>query len=468
MGNESMTTISENLAQFIVETPFKRIPPELISKVQAYVLDLLGAALAGISELSSQAVVRAVLQEGGVAQATVFGTGRVAPMRDASLVNGTIAHALELDDDHRLGTVHPGSVVIPAALATSEATGCDGKTFLRAVLMGYEVMCRAGEAFLGRQYYQGFHPTSTCGVFGAAVASGVVLGLDHEQLVRAMGIAGTQAFGLGEWRADGSWIKRLHPGRAAHSGILACQLAREGFTGPATIFEGRDGFLRAFSHEGHYDEVALLNNLGRDFRMGLTAFKPYPGCRFAHAVIDIGLDLRREHGILPQDIGEASVRIYKTDILNYIPRPAKTVMAQFSVPYLLAVALVRGEVTLDHLTEESIRNPEVLEIADRISVEEDAEFTAAYPNRYSTEVTLKLKSGKSVSGFRDCPRGDPEAPEYIESPGQFETEVETKFRTLLKSTAFASWMDPMVEAVKALPTADNVKPLTALIGAPPV
>jgi 2-methylcitrate dehydratase PrpD len=462
-----MTTISENLAQFILKTPFRRIPPELISRAQAYVLDLLGAGLAGISELSSLAVVRTVLSEGGMPQATILGTGRVAPMSAVALANGTMAHALELDDDHRLGTVHPGSVVIPAALASSEATGCDGKTFLRAVIMGYEVMCRAGEAFLGRQYYQGFHPTSTCGVFGAAVASGVVLGLNNEQLVRAMGIAGTQAFGLGEWRVDGSWIKRLHPGRAAQSGILACQLAKEGFTGPATIFEGRDGFLRAFSHEGHYDEAALLRDLGGDFRMGLTAFKPYPGCRFAHAVIDIGLDLRREHGVLPQDIEGALVRIYKTDILNYIPRPPKTVMAQFSVPYLLATALVRGKVTLDHLTEESIRNPEVLEIADRIKVEEDAEFTAAYPKRYSTEVTLKLKSGKEVRGFRDCPRGDPEAPEYMESPGRFEAEIETKFRTLLKSTAFASRIDSIVEEVKALPTRESVKPLTALIGAPP-
>jgi 2-methylcitrate dehydratase PrpD len=462
-----MTTISEKLAQFILGTPFEAIPPELIHRTQAYVLDLLGASLPAVSEVSSQAVVRTVMAEGGVAQATIFGAGRVASMGGASLANGVIAHALELDDDHRFGTVHPGAVVIPAALASAEAMERDGRTFLRAVVMGYEITCRAGESFLGRQYYRGFHPTSTCGVFGAAVASGIILGLSYDQMVKAMGIAGTQAFGLGEWRADGSWIKRLHPGRAAQSGILASSLAREGFTGPATIFEGRDGFLRAFSFEENYDQNALLQGLGRDFRARLTAFKPYPGCRFAHAVIDLGLDLMRDNRIQPQEIDESLVRIYKTDILNYTSRPSKIVIAQFSVPYLLATALVRGRVTLEDLTQESIQDPEVLAMADRIRVREDPEFTALYPQRYPTEVTLTLKSGKRVTGFRDCPRGDPEAAEYINSPGRFEKEIENKFRILLESTSFAPQIDPIIEAVNELPKRESVKPLTALIGVPP-
>jgi 2-methylcitrate dehydratase PrpD len=459
-----MGTISEILADFILNTSFEEIPSAVIRHVQAYVLDLLGASLVGLGELSSQAVVRTVLAEGGYPQATIFGAGRVASMSGASLANGTIAHALELDDDHRLGTVHPGAVVVPAALASVEGLGCDGKAFLRAVTMGYEVTCRAGEAFLGRQYYRGFHPTSTCGVFGAAVAAGIALNLDHDQMVRAMGIAGTQAFGLGEWRADGSWTKRLHPGRAAQSGILAALLAREGFTGPATIFEGRDGFLKAFSYEGVFDENALVRGLGSDYRAWLTAFKPYPGCRFAHAVIDLGLDFVLEKGIWHQDIKEGMIRIYKTDILNYAPRPSTTVIAQFSVPYLLATALVRGKVTLSHMTEKAIRDPEVLAVADRIHVEEDEGFTAAYPERYSTEVSLKLMSGKQVTGFRDYPSGDPVASKYNEHPGQFEREIETKFRSLLESTPYASRIDSIVEAIKHLPVSNSVQDLTVLIG----
>ncbi len=459
-----MVTIAESLADFISNTPFEKIPPELIHRFQAYILDLCGASLAGVAEFSSQAIVRTVLAEGGLPQATIFGEDRVAPMSGAALANGTIAHALELDDDHRLGTVHPGAVVIPAALASAEALGCDGRTFLRAVVMGYEVTCRAGEAFWGRQYYRGFHPTSTCGVFGAAVAAGIALELNHSQMVTAMGIAGTQAFGLGEWRADGSWIKRLHPGCAAQSGILASRLAKEGFTGPATIFEGQDGFLRAFSHEGIFDKDALVRGLGHEFRGGLTAFKPYPGCRFAHAVIDLGLDLVQEHGIRPNDIKEGSVRIYKTDILNYTARPSKPVIAQFSVPYLLATAMVHGKVTLEHLTEKAIGDPGVLAVADRIQVEEDAQFTAAYPERYSTEVSLRLKLGKVVKGFRDCPRGDPEAPEYVSHPGRFEAGIETKFRNLLESTPYRSRTDLIVEAVSHLSSSKDIKHLTSLLG----
>jgi 2-methylcitrate dehydratase PrpD len=462
-----MGTIAEHIARFILGTRFEDIPQELINRTQAYVTDLLGASLPGISELSSQAVVRTVLAEGGPAKATIFGKGRLVSMSGASLANGTIAHALELDDDHRIGTIHPGAVVIPTALACAEAAGSDGKTFLRAVTVGYEIACRAGESFLGRQYYQGFHPTSTCGVFGAAAASGIILGLNYGQMVNALGIAGTQAFGLGEWRADGSWIKRFHPGRAAQSGILSSLLAREGFTGPATIFEGKDGFLRAFSYKENYDADALLRGLGRDFRMGLTAFKPYPGCRFTHAVIDIGLDLLREQEIQAQEIEQGLVRIYKTDILNYVSRPATPVIAQFSVPYLLATALLHGRVTLDHLTEEAIRDSEVLALADRIQVEEDPAFTKDYPTSYSTEVSLKLRSGEELKGFRDCPRGDPEAPEYVKSPGRFEKEIEDKFRMLLKSTPFATRIGPIITAIKELPTGKSVEPLTDLLGAPP-
>ena len=462
-----MSTIAQQLSEFVLGPSFESFAPEMVSRAQAYVLEACGASLAGVDETSSRVMVRTVLQAGGHPQATILGTGRVAPMGAAALANGTIAHAMELDDDHRLGTIHTGAVIFPAALACAEALGCDGRTFLRAILMGYEVTCRAGEAFLGRQFYAGFHPTSTCGVFGAAVAAGIALQLDHDAMVRALGIAGTQAFGLGEWRADGSWIKRLHPGRAAESGIFAARLAKEGFTGPATIFEGDDGFLKAFSHEGAFDADALTRNLGDDYRGLMTAFKPYPGCRFAHAVIDLGLDLLRERNIRYQDIESGIVRIYKTDILSYTQRPPSPVIAQFSVPYLLAATLVRGKLTLEQLTPAEVQNPEILTVSDRIQVFEDPEFTAAYPERYSTELALKMTSGEEITVFRDCPRGDPESPEYAQTPGRFEDEIESKFRTLLAASPFASRMEAMIAAVRTLPESDSVADLTALLGTPP-
>jgi 2-methylcitrate dehydratase PrpD len=461
-----MGTISQQLSDFVLGTSFEAMPLEAAARAQTFVLDTCGASLVGVEEPSSRIIVRTVLAEGGPAQATILGKGRVAPMGSAALANGTIAHAQELDDDHRLGTLHPGAVIIPAALASAEAMKLEGKTFLHSVVMGYEVMCRVGEAFLGRQFYKGFHPTSTCGVFGAAVVAGIALKLNHDEMVNAMGIAGTQAFGLGEWRADGSWIKRLHPGRAAQSGIFAARLAKEGFTGPATIFEGDDGFLRAFSYEEVYDRDSIVRNLGSEYRGLLTAFKPYPGCRFAHAVIDIGLDLLQENNFALEDIENGKIRIYKTDILNYTSRPSTPVIAQFSVPYLLAAALVRGNVTLDQLTEKEIHDPQILALADRITVVEDPKFTEAYPERYSTELILTLKSGKQLKKFRDCPRGDPEAVEYREDIGRFESEIESKFRILLESTPFAVRIDSIINLVKNLKTMDNIDDLMALIGSP--
>jgi 2-methylcitrate dehydratase PrpD len=459
-----MGTIAEEYAEFILSTPLEKVPPIVTGRIQSLILDLIGAGLLGSSEISSQVIVRTILQDRGIPQATIFGVGKVTSMSSTALANGTIAHALELDDDHRQGTVHPGAVVVPAALASGEATNIDGQTFLRAVIMGYEITCRAGEAFLGKQYYQGFHPTSTCGVFGAAVASGIALDLDFKQLVNALGIAGTQAFGLGEWRSDGSWTKRLHPGRAAQSGVFASQLAKEGFTGPATIFEGKDGFLKAFSFNHIFDKDALLRDLGHDFSAAKTAFKPYPGCRFSHAAIDLGIDISREGKVKLSDIKEIDVRIYKTDILNYLNRPPTVVMAQFSLPYLLATALVKGSVTLDNLTQTSIIDPDVLVLSDKIRVIEDDEFTNRYPGRYPTEIRLGLCSGEWITYFRDFPSGDPESLEYVNHPERFKIEVETKFRNLLKTTRYSSKIDPIIHSVNQLSTSESVGVLTTLLG----
>jgi 2-methylcitrate dehydratase PrpD len=261
----------------------------LASAMRIYALDTLAVTLAGTVAPSSAPVTRAILAAAGKAEATVMGVGKVTSAWDAALANGAFAHALELDDDHRVAVLHPGAVVVPAALASAEAEGCSGQTFLRALYVGYEVTCRLGEVFRGSQFHHGVHPTALCGVFGAAAAAAVTMDLDRGAFVRTLGIAGTQASGLTEWRADGSWIKRLHPGRAAQSGVLAARLAREGFTGPATIFEGEGGFFNAFSFGEKIDPQCMTRGLGHDHHALGTAIKPFPCCRFEHGAIDLAL-----------------------------------------------------------------------------------------------------------------------------------------------------------------------------------
>jgi 2-methylcitrate dehydratase PrpD len=456
-----MPTLAEQLADFVAGSRAAD-SPALLAATSFYVLDLAAVALAGSTAPSSRPLLELVRETGGRGEATVYGAGRIASAADAALANGAMAHALELDDDHRVGTVHPGAVVVPAALAACEAAGASGATLLRAVLLGYEVMCRVGEAFGGRQFYTGFHPTGTCGVFGAAAAAGVAYGLGSEALVRAFGIAGTQASGLAEWRTDGSWIKRLHPGRAAQSGILAARLARHGFTGPATILEGPSGFLQAFNHDGHLETEAITRNLGTEFRALLTAFKPYPCCRFSHGTLDLALDLHRE-GIRGPSVRAAQVRIYKTDILNYVHRPPTPVDAQFCLPFLVATALARGHVGLADFTAEAICDPAVLDLAARITVEEDPAYTAQYPEQYPTELQIITTDGREITRFSDCPRGDPEAPEYRGGRDRLHRQVEDKVRALLAETGFGPRADAMLRAVRELPAAANINALTAVL-----
>jgi 2-methylcitrate dehydratase PrpD len=433
-------------------------------RMRLYALDTLAVALGGVVAASSQAMTRTVLASAGKAEATVMGVGKVTSAWDAALANGTYAHALELDDDHRVAVLHPGAVVVPAALAICEAEGRPGRDFLRALLIGYEVMCRLGKVFRGSQFHHGTHPTALCGVFGAAAAAASAIGLDRDAFVRALGIAGTQAFGLTEWRADGSWIKRLHPGRAAHSGVLAARLAREGFTGPATIFEGPGGFFNAFSFGETLDIAAMTSGLGEDFHAFGTAIKPFPCCRFEHGAIDLALDLHRA-GVKPADIASVAIRIYRTDVLSYHKEPKNPVDAQFNVPFAVAVAILRGRVGLSDFNADAIRDPEVLALSRRIEVTEDVEFTAKYPSQYFVDLVARLRDGGERRLLSECPSGDPEAKQYIADPKLLDAEVEAKVRSVLADCGFGNRAQSLIDAVAKLGDAPDLGEVCRVLGA---
>ena len=454
-----MATIAQQLADLALRPK----AAEPVQRMRTYALDTLAVTLAGSTAPSSAAMARAVLSAAGKPEATVLGAGRLTSAWDAALANGAFAHALELDDDHRIAVLHPGAVVVPAAFAAAEAANAPGRTFLRALLLGYEVTCRLGEVFRGSQFYHGVHPTALCGVFGAAAAAGVAMGLERDALVRAFGIAGTQACGLTEWRADGSWIKRLHPGRAASSGVLAARLAREGFTGPATIFEGANGFINAFSYGEKIDIEALTRDLGEDWRALGTAIKPYPCCRFEHGAIDLAIEAHRS-GLVPGRMSDVAVRIYRTDVLSYHAEPRNAVDAQFNVPYGVAVALLRGKVSLADFTEQAIRDERVLELTRRIAVTEDAEYSARYPQEYCVELTIRLDDGTERRFFSDCPSGDPEAPQYRADPRLLHAEAERKSAALLTECGFGERAAALASGCAGLAEALDLRPLAAVLG----
>ncbi len=452
-------TYAETLANFCAGSAINEPPPQAMARMKIYALDTLAVILAGVTAKSSQSMMKAFpTSEKGAA--SVFGSGGQLSEGEAALVNGALAHALELDDDHRLAVLHPGAVVVPAAFAAAEAEGASGKRFLQGVLAGYEISCRVGEVFRGSLFQYGLHPTAVCGVFGAAAAAGVILDLERDEFTSAFGIAGTQAAGLTEWREDGSWIKRLHPGRSAQSGLIAARLAQHGFSGPATIFEGNGGFFRAFGRDAQMDPEALTRELGCNYRALGTAVKPYPCCRFAHGAIDLAI-AAHQSGIDVQRIEKIRVRLFQTGVLTYRPQPLNTVDAQFNVPYLVAVALTQGRVGLSDFSETAVSRMELLDIAAKVEVIEDEDFTATYPEKYMTELTLH--GGEDFSAISECPNGDPEQLRYLNDPKLMRREVEKKVRTLFEETGFSERSDPLIRLVGEIDAVSNLKDLADLL-----
>jgi 2-methylcitrate dehydratase PrpD len=463
-------TISEILADFTAGLDYPRIPHHIRERAKMRVLDFLGVCLAGSQILSSRIMIDVVKELGGTKESTIVGERMKVSCTNAALANGTMAHASDYDDDHRSATMHPGSAVVPAVLALAEREGCEGPRLIEAVVAGYEVICRVGEAFLGTQYHEGFHPTGTCGVFGAAAAVAKILKLTPKEIVQAFGIAGTQASGLEEWKTDGTWIKRMHPGKAAQSGILAGLLAKRGYRGPATIFEGKYGFLNAFSFERTYDRKKITGGLGEVFIGHETAFKPYPCCRFLHQVIDGVLDMAKQNQLMPSDIKEVRIKTFKVGIDTLMKpeerryRPKTIVDAQFSIPFVVGAAVVRKKISLSEFTEESIRDPGILEIASRVKGEEDPECTKGYPAKFPTSIRMELKNGTTLECYVDIPSGDPEKREYVEDPSRFNKEIVEKFLLVVSGIPFFSRRGrKMVTSVQGLGEARDVSKLMRLL-----
>ena len=327
--------------------------------------------------------------------------------RDAALVNGAVGNILEMDDFHRAAIVHPGPVVIPAALAQAEALGSSAPDFLDAVVRGMEAMIRVGLS-VGRTHYRHFHTTATCGVFGAAVAAGSLLKLEPSKMADALGNAGTQASGLWQCRLEDTMSKQLHNGRAAQSGMLAAQLARHGFTGAHQILEGPLGFWSGLCPDARPD--ALLTNPDGPWLIHECSFKPWPACRHTHPLIDAALVIRDR---IKDGSTIVSVRVsgYRDALLMCDqPSPKTPVEAKFSLQHAAAVVLQRGAPQLDDFDMGAVRSPEVAALRARVRLVEDAELSARYPEHFGAGLEVALDDGRVLVERRIDALGDPEIP----------------------------------------------------------
>ncbi|WP_019121678.1 MmgE/PrpD family protein [Brevibacillus massiliensis] len=396
---------SRQLADFIVRTRYADLPDEVAAFTKLCILDWLGSALAGTAALPVRMIDELAKELGGSSQATLV-TGGVSSVTHAALVNGAASHVVELDDIHKASIIHAATVVIPAALAVAEWKRKSGKDLITAVAIGYDVCFRIGEA-VSPSHYRYWHNTATCGTFGAAAAAAKLLELDEQQIVHALGNAGTQAAGLWEFIVDGAMSKQLHTGKAAMNGLLAALLAKKGFTGPSRILEGERGFFRAMTES--CDETRIVDGLGSSFKITENSFKIHASCRHTHPAVDLALKLRRERGIGPQEVRRIRVGGYQSVLaITDNPDPQTVYAAKFSLQFCVALALVKGRAGLADFSEEMLHDPAVRSLMERVELALDPAVDAAYPDRWGSSMEVETVQGETLQLVADYPKGDPE------------------------------------------------------------
>jgi 2-methylcitrate dehydratase PrpD len=450
-------TLARRLAGFAASLDFAALPPAVVTSVQLRTLDILGIALAASTTETSPAVLGALDGWGAAGDCTVLGSKRTAAVPLAILANGALAHSLDFDDTHAASITHASAVVVPVVLALGEAAGLDGRALITAAVVGYEAITRLGMAAPGAFHARSWHATAVCGPFAAALAAGRMEGLDADRLTAALGIAGSFASGGLEYLEDGSWVKRVHAGWAGHAGAVAAALARGGFTGPATILDGRFGFYRTFL--GVEPDPTPFATLGREWETPAIGFKPYPCCHYNHAYLDCALELRRVHALAADDIAAIECRVPAGEIpIVCEPREAKLrprtpYDAQFSLPYSVASALLDGRVGLDTYAAERLAEPGRLALAARVSHTIDPD--SAFPRGFPGWVRLRLHDGRWVEARAPDGRGSLARPL---PPGA----IVEKFRNNAGRALSSVHVAEIERTVLSLDTLRDVRALTAL------
>jgi 2-methylcitrate dehydratase PrpD len=414
-----MTTAAERFADFVHDIRLDRIPERVASTAKLVFLDTIGVALAASGSESGRMVTNFVraMQDRGESQ--VIGASCRSSAPNAVLANGTLAHALDYDETLEEGIIHAGSCVVTTALAVGEACKASGKSVLEAAVAGFEVMFKIGVVAPGRFHARGFHPTALCAPFGSAAVASRLYGLSLEQTAHAFGIAGSQSSGIIEYLADGSWSKQFHAGWGAHGGIIASLLAQQGFRGPRTVFEGAHGLFAGFAGK---DGVHLerLDEIGESWHLPKVVFKLYPCGSIAHPYIDCALKIRRTLGE-PQastlSVGNIERIVCRThagpvprlwEPLDFKQQPPTPYAAKFSVPYCVAVALVKGRAGLDEFSLDSIRDPETIALAKKVNYEIDPSLD--YPRHFTGHVKIFFKDGTIMEESQPHARGSVESP----------------------------------------------------------
>ena len=400
---------ARELAQFAVGLEFDRIPPPVVERAKDCMIDTFAACAYGATLPWSRIVVDYAARYGSGGASSIFGTRFDVHAPHAALANGALAHAFEMDSLVQPGVgVHPGASLTAPGFAVGQENGASGKAVIAAFVAGSEVMYRLGDASRHSSEKIGFHAPGLTGAFGGAVVAGRLLGLDAAQMTNALGIAGSLCAGLLEFsKAGGGMVKRLHLGRAAESGVLAASLARDGFTGPATVLDGKFGYLNVFCRGG--DSSRFTAGLGEVWNTLRITFKRYSCHITAHVPVTAMLDLRARYGCGGDDIASITVAGSEKMVSHHdIADPQDMTMAQYSTPFCVALACYRDPRDPTSFSEEALADPAIRALCRRVRLEVGRESDAANP--LASSVTVKLKDGRELTHDAQHFAGMPQLP----------------------------------------------------------
>lgn len=442
-------TTSDLLADHFTKVSFRDLPPKLIADAKTLVADYLGVAVAGSQTHSGAIAARFATETSGKAEAGLIGHAGRVPAVHAAFANAISSHSIELDDVDVLALFHFSPPVVSAALAVAEREKLSGEDFIAAVALGCEMMARASAAANNSLRDRGYHTTPTCGVFGATIAAARLLRLDREQVVSALGLAGAQSSGLMEMYGP-SMQKRFNPGPAARNGVTAALMAKLGFTGAATIFEGERGFLRAFTDK--FDLGELTQGLGKDYPVYME-YKAYSCARPIHNAIDCALNIRKQMKEPIANVNAITMQRHPAWTNYHLnTRPKTYHEAQVSLPYSTAVALIEGNALLPQYQDDKLDDPEILRLSQMIKVVPDDSL----PRGVSCLMTLKTISGAEFRSQVDHPRGS------IENPMSPE-DMSNKAHMLCDEVIGRDSVDALIERTRNIEMLSNLSEIMQLV-----
>jgi len=406
MADETAT-----LAAYVADLTYDAIPREVLERAKSLTLDFLGSAVRARRDAESTPSLFAMLKALGLdsdGEATVVGDSKAWTPAVAALLNGALGHSLDFDDTHADSSLHPSAPVVPAAFAVGEIVNASGRDVLTAIVAGYEVCCRLGNALDPTSHYaRGFHPTATAGTYGAAAAAAKLYGLSKDQIISAFGVSGSQAAGSLQFLVNGSWNKRYQVGAAAMNGVIAATLARDGFIGSTESVEGKHGLLVGYTDDAHPDKAVA--DLGKVYETMKIGVKPYPSCRYTHAALDALIAMRRAHNLTPDQIKRVEIGLHRNGITltgdaATKRHPTSIVGGQFSMFFTGALAIDQGRFGWDDY--QRLGDTAINAIADKIDVVQDDRLEVGRTHPFGARVTVTTEDGVHEELYPD-PSGEP-------------------------------------------------------------